>query len=106
MGNAAHVTALAFVAIAIAACDMIPGTVEYKAKETIRATLSDPESARFRNVRAADETRVVVCGEVNGKNRFGGYVGYRGFIVGGDITIMQKDDLDAAFAESKAIFCP
>ena len=45
----------------------------------------DAESARFRNVRAIDVTladgSVVrrVCGEVNGKNRMGGYVGYQMF---------------------------
>ena len=52
----------------------------------------DPASAQFRDVRAVDlmltdgtqERRV--CGEVNGKNRMGGYVGFQMFggkIIGG-----------------------
>ncbi|MBT8154579.1 hypothetical protein KMP13_11840 [Epibacterium ulvae] len=54
-------------------------------KQTVVRDFFDPEGARFRNVRAADvklengarERRV--CGEVNGKNRMGGYVGYQFF---------------------------
>ena len=58
----------------------------------------DPESARFRNIRAADITLTSgthirrVCGEVNGKNQLGGYVGYSLF--GGQIvngSFVQKD---------------
>ena len=52
---------------------------------TVTRDFFDPESARFRDVRAVEvsladgnrETRV--CGEVNGKNRMGGYVGYSMF---------------------------
>ena len=53
----------------------------------------DPDAAQFRNVRAVDVTlengssERRVCGEVNGKNRLGGYVGYSmfgGVIVSGD----------------------
>lgn len=50
------------------------------AQETVRGTLVDPGSAQFQKVeifRGGD----VVCGEVNAKNRLGGYVGRRGFVV-------------------------
>lgn len=55
----------------------------------------DPTGAQFRNVRAVDVTLKTgaqerrVCGEVNGKNRMGGYVGYQmfgGVIEGGKFT--------------------
>jgi hypothetical protein len=36
----------------------------------------DPSSAVFRGIQT---TELGYCGEVNGKNRFGGYVGYRKF---------------------------
>ncbi|MCF6271616.1 MAG: hypothetical protein L3J37_00280 [Rhodobacteraceae bacterium] len=43
----------------------------------------DPESVRVRNVRgfATPYGDTIVCGEVNGKNAFGAYVGYRGFYI-------------------------
>jgi hypothetical protein len=47
--------------------------------------LFDPGSAQFRNIRAADVTlkdgnkERRVCGEINGKNRFGAYVGFQMF---------------------------
>lgn len=49
----------------------------YQAQEAVRAKLNDPASAQFRNV-----TQTVggpFCGEVNAKNRMGGYVGFRWF---------------------------
>lgn len=67
-------------------------------KATVVRTFFDPESARFRNIRAADVTLSSgeqirrVCGEVNGKNRLGGYVGYQWF--GGQLvngSFVQKD---------------
>ncbi len=61
---------------------------------TVRATITrdhfDPAAAQFRNLRAADVTLADgttvrrVCGEVNGKNRLGGYVGFEMF--GGVMT--------------------
>lgn len=49
-----------------------------KAQALVRETLIDPASALFTDLR-----RVIlgVCGRVNSKNRFGGYVGPRGFAV-------------------------
>jgi hypothetical protein len=57
--------------------------------EQIKATVTydffDPSSAMFREIRAVDVTLANgtterrVCGEVNGKNRMGGYVGYSMF---------------------------
>ncbi|WP_347269986.1 hypothetical protein [Rhizorhabdus histidinilytica] len=43
--------------------------------------LRDPASAQFRKLRvvAGDDDQKVVCGEVNGKNGYGGYVGFRSF---------------------------
>jgi hypothetical protein len=52
-------------------------------------TLKDPDSARFRNQKS-------VCGEVNAKNSYGGYVGFRRFIAVGKGVMLEKaiDDLD------------
>lgn len=51
-----------------------------QSKNVIAEGLKDPESARFRNVALKlFEGRPIVCGEVNGKNSYGAYVGYRRF---------------------------
>ena len=45
--------------------------------------LKDPDSAKFRNVRFVKyNNQIVVCGEVNAKNSYGGYVGFSEFISG------------------------
>ena len=55
------------------------------AMSSIKRKLVDPDSARFRNVRAypQDSGTTAVCGEVNAKNRAGGYNGYQRFISAG-----------------------
>ncbi|MGR6534027.1 hypothetical protein [Brevundimonas sp. RM1] len=51
------------------------------AKDAVRNTLRDPGSAEFRRIKVvrSDGQPRVVCGEVNSKNAFGGYVGFRDF---------------------------
>jgi hypothetical protein len=52
-------------------------------RDGIAYHLVDPESARFRNLRSAKHIKtgtLLVCGEVNAKNRFGGYIGYTPFM--------------------------
>ena len=47
-----------------------------EAKRAIERNLSDPSSAQYRNVKNYISS---VCGEVNAKNKFGGYVGFQQF---------------------------
>lgn len=50
-------------------------------KKSMADSLKDPEGARFRNLRIKDfEGGAVVCGEINGKNSYGAYVGYQRFV--------------------------
>ncbi len=43
--------------------------------------LKDPESARFKNLRFVDyKGGKLICGEVNAKNSYGGYVGFAPFL--------------------------
>lgn len=51
-----------------------------KAQQLVADQLSDPSSAQFRNDRLIDYDWH--CGEVNGKNSMGGYVGFKRFISG------------------------
>lgn len=47
--------------------------------DVLTQDLNDPLSAQFRNVRKSDRHDFVVCGEMNAKNRYGGYVGFQKF---------------------------
>ena len=58
------------------------------AQELIRAKLSDPASAQFRSVVVY---RDAVCGEVNAKNRFGGYIGFTAFYVPPEASLVWVD---------------
>ena len=49
-------------------------------KDRVKSNLKDPYSAHFKNIFYSPEDSAI-CGEVNSKNEFGGYVGYRKFIV-------------------------
>lgn len=49
-----------------------------RALDAVASQLVDPNSAQFRNVKGQ---RGNICGEVNGKNRMGGYVGFKPFYV-------------------------
>jgi hypothetical protein len=43
--------------------------------------MKDPDSAHFRNVHAFQSQKgLIICGEINAKNAFGGYVGYSHFV--------------------------
>lgn len=49
-----------------------------EAKDAIKRQLKDPYSAQFENVSVKHEG--IVCGYVNAKNAFGGYVGRKRFV--------------------------
>lgn len=71
-----------------------PGRFMAAEESDIRAGLSDPESARFRNDAVSSLHKVaVVCGEINVRNSTNGYVGFRRFVSG-----HVGDDLMARFA--------
>jgi len=62
------------------------GKEAHRLMTTYIGALKDPESARFRDVKSrrftdgrGDEV-FGVCGEINAKNSYGGYIGFRGFV--------------------------
>lgn len=63
------------------------------AERYIRSQLKDPESAKFRNVDAyfTKDGDTVACGEVNAKNSFGAYEGYKWFIGTGNNVLFDGD---------------
>jgi hypothetical protein len=53
-------------------------------EDSVRQEMIDPDSTQFRNLRVLPgrgEDQRIVCGEVNSKNRLGGYVGFKHFVV-------------------------
>jgi hypothetical protein len=68
-------------------------------KDSATRKLTDPFSAQFRNVRVvANEQYEVVCGEMNAKNLYGGYVGFVDFVSNiddnADYIYVHFDDSD------------
>ncbi len=75
--------------------------IQRMAREGIMPRLHDPEAAKFRNQRGA-------CGEVNAKNLFGAYTGYKRFMYGGpDMIFIENDPAldDGAFEEAWEQLC-
>jgi hypothetical protein len=76
-----------------------------QAKVILATKLKDGASARFLGVVHAPSKSGgagIVCGWVNAKNSFGGYVGYKPFVVSGD-TVMIRDESQDQF-NNKSIF--
>lgn len=49
-------------------------------QDSVRSKLKDPESARFGKIAAGEvEGQTIVCGWVNAKNSYGGYIGMQPF---------------------------
>lgn len=65
-----------------------------KAKQAVTDRLRDPGSAQFKKVRIVPYHQgKVVCGEVNSKNAYGGYVGFTAFVAGIEqAALYSKDD--------------
>jgi len=60
-------------------------------EEKIRAGLTDPESARFRNEAiSTNRDGATLCGQVNFKNSVGGYEGFQRFISGQSATLFER----------------
>lgn len=58
--------------------------LSYLAEGQVKAHLADPESAVFRNKNG-------VCGEVNSKNNFGGYTGFKRYVAGGEYVAIDDN---------------
>ena len=73
---------LAFTAVTLCGCSQIEDqrAIEAVKGELLNHYLSDPKSAVFSDMRAVrfpDHEEIYVCGRVNAKNAFGGYIGKR-----------------------------
>lgn len=66
-----------------------------QAKARVSYNMKDPDSAKFRNVRAAQRGKnIMVCGEINAKNSYGAYAGFKPFLVWGE-SFLLPDTIDS-----------
>jgi hypothetical protein len=85
--------------------------LEKRVKNAMEIVLIDPFSAQFRALRSGRNG--AVCGQVNGKNRMGAYVGFKDFVVGRDGTTVWisrnadgvETELYSSFAEAYVNAC-
>lgn len=69
-------------------------------EKIVSEQLKDPSSSEFRNVKG-------VCGEVNAKNSYGGYTGFKRFIVINNSAVFESNSEDDSlpFALNWMAFC-
>lgn len=81
--------------------------VNAAARQAVLWKLTDPDSAKFRNVIvvAKPGQAKAVCGEVNAKNRMGGYAGYKRFISAGTAKLTYFEDDLADMNEAWRTLC-
>ncbi|MDD9321958.1 hypothetical protein M0O54_17895 [Acinetobacter lactucae] len=61
---------------------------EKESKEAILSTLKDPDSAQFQNIKG-------YCGEVNSKNSYGGYVGFKRYVsIDGGVLMEDSEGVE------------
>lgn len=68
------------------------------------ATLKDPASAQFRNVELK-AGGTILCGEINAKNSFGGYVGFRPFVTTASATVIWNGGCPSSGQIDSQIAC-
>jgi len=93
--------------VAVAACTGGDDTVVAQAQADVAKTLRDPSSAQFREVivRRATTGAQIVCGEVNGRNGYGGYAGFQEFIWHSGNVEMPTGPDDLSFTRRRLELC-
>lgn len=85
---------MARLVLAISFCMLIQActnSTESRLKERLKRDLIDPDSAQFRDTELSPN-RECMSGQVNSKNRMGGYVGFKKFFVSEKEVILSKDE--------------
>jgi len=65
-------------------------------KQHVKNTLKDPESAQFKDVKVAINIKgdKTVCGQVNAKNSYGGYTGFKSFYVKNNNGLVHNSEAE------------
>lgn len=85
------------------------GLAIIRAKDSLRAHLKDPDSARFNGLRyfpPAESSLAAVCGSFNARNSFGGFSDVDRFISLGTPSLTYIEAQATEFQERWAKYCP
>ena len=78
--------------------------IQSMSESAVRNRLKDPASAQFQNQLVS--SKGAACGEVNSKNGFGGYTGFKRYIFAGkDLTVFESDMAPGEFEVSWSQVC-
>lgn len=67
------------------------------AKKTVTLSFKDPETVQYRGLFISGKALPVLCGELNGKNSYGAYVGFRRFYATGKPSLNEVEPARDAF---------
>ena len=88
------------------------GGLEKQARAALSSKLNDPRSAEFENLRKSKTDangNYLICGEVNAKNQFGGYTGFKPFVASSDgkgsPIVADTAEAQAVLAATDAATC-
>lgn len=83
------------------------GSFVQQAKTALTAEFKDPSSAQYRVLFLSGEAMPVLCGEVNAKNSYGAYVGFRRFYATGKplLNSVEKGTSDFVFEQMWPSMC-
>lgn len=86
---------------------LIEGEAAYvqRAQDQLVRDFKDPAAARYRNVTLSNRDVPTVCGEVNGKNSYGAYVGFKRFYATDTRGFSAVDDGSTQFEEVWSRVC-
>ena len=71
-----------------------------------RASVSDPESARFRLSFVSKKWQVpTTCGEINYKRETGGYAGFQRFVAAGPVALLEEEMSGEQFRRLWSVMC-
>jgi hypothetical protein len=78
------------------------------AKRAITQNLKDPDSALFRDMFLSNKELPTLCGEMNAKNSYGGYVGYKKFFynrIASHIDDPEPSRSNAHYQSLRRVYC-
>lgn len=71
-----------------------------------RASVSDPESARFRFSFVSETWKLpATCGEINYRRKTGGYAGFQRFVAAGPVAQLEEDMSAEEFRRLWVVMC-
>lgn len=74
----------------------------------VSQNMKDPDSVKIRNLSAGrnEKTKeLLVCGEVNAKNAYGGYTGFRGFYIRDEEVVIPGGELEELELIAVDVYC-